>query len=64
MSPMDYHKKPKVKSSKILLCETNLSVSEIAARYSFSNAYHYSNAFKKIVGISPTEYRKLHKAEK
>jgi len=37
---------------------TNLSITEIAAKYRFSSINYFSKAFHKLTGCSPTEYRK------
>lgn len=38
----------------------NLTVCEIATLSGFPDIYHFSKAFKKITGFSPTQYRKKH----
>lgn len=60
-SPMAYHKRAKINNSIVLLTQTDLSISVIAKNYAFNNVYHYSKAFKNIVGMSPSEYRKSNK---
>ena len=47
----------KMKKARQLLTRTTYSISEIASRCGFDNVYYFSNAFKKIHGISPSEYR-------
>ena len=37
---------------------TNDSIESIASKLGFSSVYHFSNAFKKEFGISPSYYRK------
>lgn len=39
-----------------LLSEKKLTISEIAEQCGFCDIYHYSKTFKKIIGISPSEY--------
>lgn len=46
--------------SKGLLCNTNMSIEEIATEVGFKNAPYYSNTFKKVVGCSPSYYRSKH----
>lgn len=41
-----------------LLIHTNKKISEIAIKVGFSNEFYFSSVFKKIIGISPSEYRK------
>ena len=46
--------------AKNLLVNSKKTLSEIATHLCFSSEYHFSNAFKKKVGISPSEFRKKH----
>jgi len=48
----------RMKKARHLLISTTYSLSEIALRCGFENVYYFSNAFKKINGISPSAYRK------
>jgi len=41
-----------------LLARSNMTVSEVANRGGFSDQFHFSRAFKKVYGVSPTEFRK------
>ena len=44
-----------------LLTDTNLKIVEIAGKLGYENPNKFSTAFKKIIGMSPREYRKLKK---
>jgi len=44
--------------SQLLLSETNKSVASIAYELDFADPSYFARLFKKIIGISPTEYRK------
>ncbi len=44
--------------SKTYLLEPGFSISQIADMVGFSDVRHFSKTFKKIVGITPAEYRK------
>lgn len=44
--------------SQLLLLETNKSVATIAYELEFSDPSYFARLFKKIVGISPSDYRK------
>ena len=47
-----------MEKAKELLITGHYTVSEIAYECGFENVYYFSNVFKKIVGVSPTAYRK------
>lgn len=50
----------RISMSKSLLCNTNMTIEDIAAEVGFKNTPYYSNTFKKIVGCSPSYYRNRH----
>ncbi len=47
----------KMERAKAALSETAEPVSQIAFRLGFADAHNFSNAFHKITGLSPSEYR-------
>lgn len=47
----------KMDTAKAELSDTNHSISQIAYNVGFSDAHNFTNAFKKITGLSPSEYR-------
>jgi AraC-like DNA-binding protein len=47
--------------AKILLERSDLPITEIASQLGFNNITHFNWTFKKIVGISPSKYRKFSK---
>ncbi|MBO5352417.1 MAG: helix-turn-helix transcriptional regulator [Lachnospiraceae bacterium] len=47
----------KMERAKADLSETTEPVSQIAFRLGFSDSHNFSNAFRKITGLSPSEYR-------
>lgn len=47
----------KAEVAKSALSETTHPISQIAYSLGFSDAHNFSNAFKKITGLSPSEYR-------
>ena len=57
-SPSIYIKRIRMGVAARLLCETALSINEIAQRTGFSNAKYFSIVFKLSFGIPPVEYRK------
>ena len=46
----------KISESKRLLTEGNLKVYEVAEKLGFESAFYFSKVFKKVEGVSPTEY--------
>lgn len=40
------------------LVKTNKPITQIATKYGYSDAGHFSRAFKRIYGVSPSQYRK------
>jgi LacI family transcriptional regulator len=48
----------KVERVKMLLAETDLSMAEIARRSGFHHVEYLSAAFKKTVGVAPSQYRR------
>lgn len=52
----------RVRQSKKLLIETDMSVSDISSSCGFSNSSQYSLFFKKSTGLKPSEYRKAKKS--
>ena len=47
-----------------ILRTQNISVSQTALLSGFPNPYHFTKAFTKAVGCSPTEYRRAYKAQR
>lgn len=47
----------RMKHAKILLRQTQMKSAEIALQVGFSNSNYFSNLFKKMIGMYPTEYR-------
>ena len=46
--------------AKQMLADTELSISEVGEAVGFVSSAHFTHVFKKIVGRTPTEYRKTH----
>lgn len=57
MTPIDFLIRIRMDHAKILLSETDLSVSEIAERCGYSNSSFFCSTFKKRYGITPNQYR-------
>ena len=48
----------KISHAMALLVNTKLTITEIAVQCGYGNSNYFSDAFKKIVGVSPLKYRK------
>ena len=51
----------RINTAKELLTNTQKSIKEIAEHLCFFSEYHFSNTFKKSIGISPKQYRRSHR---
>lgn len=54
----EYIIKAKIQEAKNLLRQTDYNILDIAVLLNFANSSHFSNSFKKITGLSPSDYRK------
>lgn len=59
MPPGEYIQRERVSRAKQML-KDGRSITYIAHELDYSSSQHFSNYFKKFVGISPSEYRKKH----
>lgn len=57
MNFIDYLSNLRIQKAKMLLKNTDLRIYEISEKVGYRDAYYFSTAFKKIVGINPTDYR-------
>lgn len=57
-SAQEYIQQKIIEEAKELLSENHHSVSEIAYKLGYKYPHHLSRMFKKIIGISPNEYKK------
>lgn len=48
----------KIEKAKEILSETGCTVSQVAAMCGYDNEEHFMRQFKKVVGVTPTRYRK------
>jgi AraC-like DNA-binding protein len=53
----DYVSRVRIEKAKNLALNPNLRISEIAFEVGFQSLTHFNRVFKKITGLSPTEYR-------
>lgn len=57
VSVMKYLREIKIERAKILLLSTEKSILEISILLGFHDQSHFTNTFKKLVGVSPLKYR-------
>lgn len=61
VSPMKYVARLRLQRAQELLLLTSDSMKEIADRLGFDDQHHFTRAFRRAEGMSPSEYRKKHK---
>ena len=54
---IDYLTERRIKKAKELLKHTDLKIYEISNSVGYHDSFYFSNCFKKITGVSPSEYR-------
>ncbi len=59
ISPIRHLQIKKIQKAKQLLKETNLSIADISSNLGFYSISHFSDLFKKHIGISPSKFRKI-----
>ena len=52
-----YHNAVRCENAKKILLETELSVAEISSAVGYISPAHFSHQFRKITGLSPSEWR-------
>ena len=57
MTPLCYHHRVRCAKAKDLLTETSLSISQVGEQVGFVSSAHFSHVFRKMTGMTPTEYR-------
>ncbi len=60
-TPIDYFIHLKVQKSCRMLDQTDMSINEIALQIGYEDPFYYSRIFKKVMGMSPRDYRKTEK---
>lgn len=59
----DYLNNVRINKGAELLCTTALTVNEIAEKVGYNNIQSFQRFFKKITGVTPGDYRRLHKSD-
>lgn len=54
---VDYLMEVRIKEAKRLLSSTSLRISDISERLGYADLPYFSNIFKRVTGITPSEYR-------
>lgn len=57
IAPSVYIKQIRMEKAKKLLCETEMSISDIAMKTGFSTTKYFSSSFKEMTGMSPKTFR-------
>ena len=55
----DYIAEYRMEAAKKLLFDTEMSICEIASEVGFQDQRYFSKRFKQMVGMKPSDYRKL-----
>ena len=58
LTPKQYILQKKIETAKNMLEETDMNIQKIAEMLHFSDSHHFSNTFKKQMGMTPMEYRR------
>ncbi|MDD4284088.1 MAG: AraC family transcriptional regulator [Fermentimonas sp.] len=56
-TPIKYINQKKIERAQLLLITGDKSIKDIAYDLSFENVYYFNRLFKKIIGMTPSEYR-------
>lgn len=56
---MQYINKRRISEAQMLLISTKLTITEISFRCGFNNSNYFQTTFKKAIGITPGQYRKI-----
>ena len=57
MGICEYANKIKIDTAKTLIRDDNMNFSEISDYLSFDNPQYFSRVFKRITGLTPTEFK-------
>lgn len=60
LSPKQYQQKLRLRRVRMMLRNSDLSVTEIADHFGYNSAFHLSTEFKKETGISPIKWKHSH----
>ncbi len=60
MTITSYLTQVRIEAAQRLICDTNLTINEIACRVGYTDTRYFSKLFIKVVGIKPVDYRKFY----
>src|ERR1700722_13772315 len=60
-APIDYFIRMRIQRAGQLLCETDLSVKEVAAKLGYDDPFYFSRIFKSVNSLAPSDYRAAHR---
>lgn len=63
-SPRQYLHRVRIESASRLLAETDDTIASIASECGFYDHAHFTKAFTKLMGVSPSRYRSAHQSPK
>lgn len=63
LTPADYHLRQRMFLAKQKLRGTDSSITDIALELGVSSSQYFATVFKKVVGVTPNEYRKLRRSK-
>ena len=58
-SPHQFHTRHRIKQAQHLLTQRSMAIYEVAHRVGFTDAHYFSRVFKRVTGITPTQYRHM-----
>jgi AraC-like DNA-binding protein len=58
MTPVEFHTKARIERAKGLLGDKKLSILDVALEVGFTSAQYFSTVFRRIQGITPSDYRR------
>ena len=63
ISPHRYIIELRIAQAKFLLFTTNVKIYDIAKSIGYDDPFYFSKAFKKMTGLSPSDFREKNKKE-
>lgn len=63
ITPYTYQINRKISAAKSLLCESSMSIGEIATFVGYTDSHYFSNLFYEKCGVRPSKYRKLKRSQ-